>query len=190
MNKIWIASVLLVTLVGCSGSSPAERTIYLLRAEPPKNLAPADPEALIGFSNVRLAPYLQRTGIVVELAEHQVREATFHAWAEPLDQAIALYLREQVAFHLGRELDTGVAGDSDSWRYRIGVSIERLHGSLDGEVQIAARFTVHDEQDGTPLASERFSETLRQAQPGYPALVESEIALLDGLARSIARALR
>lgn len=189
MNRIWIALVLLALVAGCAGSPPAERSHYLLRAEAPRNLAPADPEAQIGFDPVRLAPYLERAGVIIELSDQQIREAAYHLWAEPLDQAIGLYLRDQVAIKLGHELAAGPGSKPDTWRYRVIVGIERLHGSLEGEVQLVARFTIRDQVEGTGFASVRVIETIQQAQPGYPALVRSEIDLLDILAGSIADAL-
>jgi uncharacterized lipoprotein YmbA len=190
MKAFRIALAMLAVLTGCAGGPPPERASYLLRADPLRDLAPADPDALIGFGRVRLAAYLDREGIVVEVSDHEIREAHLHIWSEPLDQAVGLYLRNRVAFHLGRELDAGPGSDPNTWRYRIDVGIERLHGSLSGEVRLVARFAIRDQRERTLVASERVTKSVHQAEQGYTALVESEIELLDDLARSIADALR
>ncbi len=183
-----ISLVLVLFLIGCV-STPTERSYYLLRAEVPGDLAPADPDALLGIGRSSIAQYLNRAGIVVQVGERQVREARYHLWAEPLDRGIRHYLSHRVSAVLGRSLNTG-PGTEDTWRYRIDVSVEEFHGTLNGEARLVAYWSLRNPMNGAVIEAGYFRRTRRQTGDGYPALVDAQIALLDELAESIVQALR
>ena len=185
---IRIGIVLALFLIGCA-STPTERSYYLLRAEVPADLAPADPDALLGIARPSIAQYLNRTGIVVQVGEHQVREARYHLWAEPLDRGIRYYLSHRVSALLGRSLNTG-PGTEDTWRYRIDVSVEEFHGTLNGEARLVANWSLRNLMNGAVIEAQYLRRTRQQTGDGYPALVDAQIALLEELAESIVQALR
>lgn len=184
MTRTCLALALL--LASCA-STPPERAYYLLRADVPE-LAAADPASLVGIGRVSVAPYLDRAGIMVQVDENRVREARYHLWAEPLDDGIWYYLRDRISSELGRPLNTET--DADSWRYRVDVSIEEFHGTLNGEAHLSARWSLRDVDSDEAIATRRFSQTMTQRRDGYPGLVDTQIALLDKLAQAIAQALR
>jgi len=173
----------------CSTTAPPERATYLLRAKESPDLAPADPDALVGLAPVIVAPYLDQAGLVVEVGEYQIREAQNHVWAEPLDRGIETYLVARISALLGRELNSGFAGEG-AWRYRVDVKIEEFHGALDGNVKISGRWALVDRQERRALAGARVTRSMPQQGEGYPGLVATQAALLDNLAQAIADALR
>ncbi len=190
MKRMRIVVAALAALwLGCAGDPPPESAHYLLRAETPTGLAPVPADQAAGFGRVSVAPYLERPGLILATGDHQVREASFHLWAEPLSHGIRLYLRDRVASRLGRELDAG-PGTERTWRFRIDVAVEELHGTLDGRVRAAARWSLSDRDASAVVASGRYVRTGSQAGSGYPAMVEAQERLLDGLADEIADALR
>ena len=186
MKRITLVLVLF-TLAGCA-SAPPERSYYLLRAEVSNDLAAAPPDSAAGLGLVQVAAYLDRAGVVVEVGENQVREARFHLWAEPLDRGIRIYLSDRIAAQLGYRLETG-PGSVGPIRYRIDVSVEEFHGSLDGETKLVARWSVRDLEDDSLTLSRRFSKKSRQSGDGYASLVQSQLALLDDFAIEIAQGL-
>ena len=192
MKRIILAITLVGLLgaaLGCSSGDVPESSYYLLRAEAPGTLAPADPERSVEFAPVEIAPYLARAGIMVEVGERQVQEAQYHQWAEPLQAGIRAYLSGRVMNLLGRELNAG-AGRARAARYRIHMEVEVLHGSLDGEVRMVARWSLRDSKLGEVVATERIARSRKQGPAGYPGLVAAQTALLDQLADSIATALK
>jgi len=186
MKRITLVLVLF-TLAGCA-SAPPERSYYLLRAEVPNDLAAAPPAPAAGLGLFPVAAYLDRAGVVVEVGENQVREARFPLWAEPLDRGIRTYLSDRIAAQLGYRLETG-PGSVGPIRYRIDVSVEEFHGSLDGETKLVARWSVRDLEDDSLTLSRRFSQQSRQSDDGYASVVKSQLALLDDLAAEIAQGL-
>jgi hypothetical protein len=185
MSQAFAALALAFVLVGCAGSPPPERSYYLLRAEVDGPLAPADPKAQIGLGRVAVAPYLDRAGVVVQISPHQVREARFHLWAEPLNRSIRFYLSDRLSGLLGRNLNAG-HGSQPSWRYRIDVDIEELHGTLEGEARLVARWSLRDLQRGITPVTQRLARSRQQTGDGYADLVRTLTALLDELADEMA----
>ena len=179
---------LVLGLAACA-SAPPERFYYLLRAQIDGDLAPADPKRLAGIGPVRIAPYLNQAGVMVQVEENRIREARYHLWAEPLDRSIRYYLEDRVASLLGRQLNPG-PGATDSWRYRIDVSVEEFHGTMNGEVRLVARWSLVDLKRDSVLETQRFARKLDQMGDGYPGLVTTQIALLDELSAKLADALR
>ena len=185
MTKIGLA--LSLFLAACA-NSPPERAYYLLRADVPEQPAAAAPRSSIGMGRVLVAPYLDRTGIMVQIDEHRIREARFHLWAEPLDEGIWYYLHEQVSSRLDSALATGPS--ADSWRYRVDISVEEFHGTLNGAARLAARWSLRDVSNGAVIETRSFARERPQVGDGYTALVDTQTALLDELAETIARSLR
>ena len=77
---------LALLLHACAASTPATRE-YLLRDATTAVAAPAG-AAEVTLDSVRMAPYLDRAGIVVEVAPLQIVEARYERWAEPLGLAL------------------------------------------------------------------------------------------------------
>jgi len=174
--------VLLLALAGCAGPPPPEVSHYLLRAPVSGQAADADVGSALELGPIRVAPYLERAGVVVATGEHRVHEASFHLWAEPLGDGIHVYLRDR--------LSSLLAGQPGPARYRVDVSVEVFHGSLRGDVTLVARWALFDLAEGTEISAQRFSRTARQPGEGYPELVAAQMQLLDALADAIASRLR
>jgi uncharacterized lipoprotein YmbA len=85
-------------LAGCvGGGSPApEPEFYLLRADVRLPDGPQTTAVAVGIARVAIADYLGQAGIVVASGGNQVRPARQHLWAEPLDSAIRLFLRDAI----------------------------------------------------------------------------------------------
>jgi uncharacterized lipoprotein YmbA len=181
--------MVLVFAAACSTSAPPERAVYLLRAQASPDLAPADPDAMVGLGHVVVAPYLDRAGLVVAVGENEVREAQNHIWAEPLDRGIQIYLVARISALVGRELNSGFSAEG-SWRYRIDVKLDEFHGALDGNVKISGRWALVDRKERRTLAGARFTRNVPQQGEGYSGLVATQLALLDTFAGVIADALR
>jgi uncharacterized lipoprotein YmbA len=187
MSALFFALALL--LVGCSSTAPPERSYYLLRAEVDgEKLGPVEPMTDVGLGRISVAPYLNRTGVVIQVDDNQVREARYHLWAEPLPKGIGYYLEDRLSELLGRPLAGSEAARQP--RYRIDVDVEEFHGTLDGEARLVARWSLMDTKTGIARVTERLRRSTTLADDGYPSLVKAQTALLDELAERIASALR
>ena len=109
-----------------------ERAYYLLRGEGSAVLPPAMPEQRAGIAKVSVAPYLDRAGVVLATGPHEVREAQFHLWAEPLQRGIRYYLEEQLSSKLGYRIGGGPAAQR-SWQRLVEIDIREFHGTSGGD---------------------------------------------------------
>lgn len=185
MNRLVVALALLVS--ACGGSAPI-RYQYLLRPEAPAGGTQALGKARVGLDRVVIASYLDQSGIVVENADHEIRPASNHHWAEPLDEALRVYLRAELVRTLGEDVGLSRAG-GDGWQYVVDVFVERFHGTMTGEAILVADFRIERVASGEATFY-RFTRSRPLAQPGYAALVDAEAELTHELAGAIADALR
>jgi hypothetical protein len=178
---------LTVFLVACAASTPPP-TRYLLPADVPEGTVRVDPPVRIGISKLVVAPYLSQRGLVVETEKRQIRAARQHQWAEPL----AAGLRRQLRAQLSKALGFDVSADPTQrtrWDFVIDVSIERLHGTLDGDAVLVAHWRVTPTKARGDAASYRIARSQPLPRAGYGGLVDAEISLIDGLAGEIAASL-
>jgi uncharacterized lipoprotein YmbA len=143
----------------------------------------------MGLAMVHAAPYPPGAGRVPAGGEHEVREAQYHLWAEPLHRGIHYYLEDRIATELGRQPEAKPVGKGAS-RYRVDVRVREFHGDLEGTVRLLAKFTLTEVENGEVLTKAQVSFKEQQPAPGHAALVQTQIELLDRLATSIVAALR
>jgi uncharacterized lipoprotein YmbA len=177
---------LLLLAAACAVQTPAT-TRYLLPADVPAGSGRVDPPVRYGLARVSVPPYLKDLGLVVETSPGQVRPARLHEWAEPLDDGLRRFLRIEISSALGQEIGSDIAQRS-RWQAAIDVDVDRLHGTLDGEAVLVARWRLSP-RSGAP-GDYRFAAREALTEPGYAGLVEAEVLLLRQLSRAIADSLR
>jgi uncharacterized lipoprotein YmbA len=177
----------LTALLALACTSPAPTTTrYLLPADVSEGTAHIVPSIRVGLGRVSVPPYLSGPGLVVETEVGQVRPARHHLWAEPLDTGLRRFLRIEISNALGHDIG-GDPSQGSAWRTTIDVHIDRLHGNLEGQARLVARWRISP-KDGPP-ADYRFSGSEALPRPGYPGLVDAEVVLLRQLSRAIAASL-
>jgi uncharacterized lipoprotein YmbA len=183
-----ILSILLVWLLmllsGC-GSQPLESHQYLLRPAELQSSTTLSPT--VRLSRVEVATYLDREGIVLLTGDAEINEAKQHTWAEPLSQSIRRYLQVTVGVAAGVDVEVPPLTTGDPV-FELEVSIQQLHGSIDGEVVLVAEWSLSGAD--YPPRLFQFEARRKQRGDGYAALVEEHTALLDGLAEDIADQLK
>lgn len=131
-------------------------------------------------ARVRLPSYLQTGSLVLQVGPQELRVASFHFWAESLEQGFAR------AFDMGFE-----SGEPESTSGkkspRIVIDVKRFHGDLNGKVSLVA--------DWKAVAScgnreGSFAKTIEQAEGGYPALVAAQVQLVEMMAFDVSEKLK
>jgi uncharacterized lipoprotein YmbA len=179
--------ILVVFLAGCGGKTP-ELTQYLLRADASgQTTAPA--VVSIGIGELTVAHYIDDPGLVIESSDGEVRAARHHQWAEPLRESLRAYLANEIATASGHPIGSQEHKTS-SWKRRIDIRIDQLHGNVDGEATLVAQWAVIDTARLRLLADKYFSDTEPLGGDGYEALVRAEKTLLSRLAVAIAGSLK
>ena len=175
---------IMLVLAGCAAAPPAERHAYLL-PQPVMESSGAAP-GTVRLGSVLLPDYLDRKDVVLQVDELKIRAARAHQWAEPLDDGIARYLQVGIANATGMSVEVAplTSGSADA---DVHVRIHRLHGTIDGQVQLIAEWSVAGAGQSRILHHAEFSRT--QSADGYPALVLAHAELLGELALRIAETL-
>ncbi|MCP4338559.1 MAG: membrane integrity-associated transporter subunit PqiC [Desulfobulbaceae bacterium] len=177
-------------LSGCVGrSSPKVNYFSLLSIEQlgePQVIA-THPEVKLGVGPVTIPESLKRSQIVTRQHGNLYDFSEFNRWAGVLEKDLAAVVGDNLGVLLGVE-----KVDYFPWmshfkpNYRIVIDIQRLDGALDGEAELAARWTVADSEGKELLAGNRnvFRQPLQGS--GFAALVKAESLLVAELSKTLA----
>lgn len=180
--KIALAALGLL-LAACSGT-PVEQHYYLLRSGAPTQTRDLEPSTRFAMGQTIVAPYIDQSGLILEIAPGEIRPARHHQWAEPMAGALSNLLLVEVSRAVDADIFPAAASGAP---LVFDVRIDQLHGTLQGDALLVAYWWIRDE--GGEFASFQFSETRPLARDGYAALADAQKALLLELARRIGESL-
>ncbi|WP_440903989.1 PqiC family protein [Catenovulum sp. SX2] len=116
-----------------------------------------------------LAPFLQKENLVVMQDDARVYFAHYHRWAQPLE-----YMLKQTFVQQLKLLNKSA---------NVTIQFDKLHGSTAGLVTLQGIFVI-DQQIKQPFLIE-----IKQAEEGYPAMLDAMTQGLLSLAENIASAM-
>ncbi|APE29485.1 hypothetical protein BOX17_00025 [Halomonas aestuarii] len=162
-------------LTGCAASGPAA-TRYTLPGdamEAPDRIAGAEAGHRLVVAQPRLARFLEVEGLVLQLDDITLNEASQHQWAEPLGLQLERGLRERLAARLP---DTRVTGEDVDGRRddaaTLRLEVDRFHGRHDGQAVVGGQWQLRD-TEGSLLVLSPFAIEVPLAEDGYPAMVRA-----------------
>ena len=131
-------------------------------------------------SRVRLPSYLQTGSLVLQVGPQEMRVASFHFWAESLEQGFE------------RAFDSSFEGaaklsEQQADKLRIVIDVKRFHGNLDAQVTLMADWRATS-RCGDVEGS--YGHSIRQDTSGYPALVAAQVKLVEMMARDVSGKLK
>ena len=168
----YLFALLLVCVVsGCSSATPTTRDYLLSNPDQP---SASDTSCNIRVGSATVAPYLQRTHIVLQNGTNELVPAVRHRWSEPLEAGVSRLL-------------TRCLGNGGQSGHKANVHIDHLHGSTEGRVVIQARWSVSgvEASDVQAPVERQFTSSMPQPVAGYDALVSSQRALVLELCADI-----
>ena len=145
------AAVLLLS--ACSSSNVVEDHYYSLVLAANDNTSitnDADAATRLIVLPVMLPAYLGGRGLVMQVGENRIESASHHFWAEPLDEAIAKVLVQDIA---GRT--SGIAVERQRGRYSpqgdclLRVEFDAFHPTADSRVVSRGRYWISSEENST-----------------------------------------
>jgi uncharacterized lipoprotein YmbA len=200
----------LATFIGFAGCAVTDPTLYyslgqtattssiassadsrVAASGPRGRVAGPDPVS-IGVGPVIMPGYLDRTQVVTRTGHDRVKLATFHRWAEPLENGIARILADEIGARVPTDRVVMFP-----WRgivarailYQVVVAVDRFDGSLDGNVTLDARWRILG-KNGDELAFSRSTITETVAGSGYDPMVAAMSRTLVALGQEIATEIR
>jgi len=146
----------------------------------------------IGVGPVTMPGYLDRRQIVTRAGEDKVEIATFHRWAEPLEEGIARVLAEEIGAGVPTERVVvfpwrGVV--ARTIQYQVVVAVVRFDGRQGGDVTLDARWRVLA-SNGSELVFRRSTVIQGVTGSGYQPVVAAMDRALGILGQEIAAEIR
>jgi uncharacterized lipoprotein YmbA len=191
--RLIMAFAWVVLLIGCGYSPPSN--FYLLQSMP--GIAKVKQTSSLGsglalcVGPVILPKYLDRPQIVTITRTSEVKLASFHRWAEPLQDNFTGVLAENLSLLLGTDriivFPRESAASSD---YQIRVTVIRLDGESGGNVVLSARWSIFGKGGKQELGSKKTDITEPTGAEGYEALVSAQSRAVAGLSKEIAGAIK
>ncbi len=169
---------LLVFLTACSlGGSRPSYQYYVLTSTPPLQVQVAsNHERTLGITQITIPRYLDREQIAVRSGS-QVVYSTTDRWAEPLDEAFARTLRENLAARLASSAIAIQDHEGES-TYGLDVDVLRFERSGAHDVELWARWTLRSDAEIIDHGETRLRVPLSTSSNDAAAL-----ALSDAIAR-------
>jgi len=196
----------LATFIGFAGCAVTDPTLYyslgqttttsstarsadskVAASGPRGRVAGPDPVS-IGVGPVIMPGYLDRTQVVTRAGHDRVKLATFHRWAEPLENGIARILADEIGARVPTDRVVmfpwrGIV--ARAIQYQVVVAVDRFDGSLDGDVTLDARWRILG-KNGNEVAFSRSTITETVAGSGYDPMVAAMSRTLVALGQEIA----
>ena len=187
---LFITAALLFALAGCATSPPP--TFYQLEEPASTHLSGLDRGIAIGVGPVSMAAYLDRPQIVTRAEAHKLQLSEANVWAEPLKESIT----RVIGVNLSNMLQTTrifrfpTRDRAIPLEYRIALDIPRFDGTLGGDVQLVARWTLYKGRGEDALLTRVSIITEASGGEGYEKLITAQNRALQALSREIADAVK
>ena len=189
--KISLLALTLFSIFSCS-SGPATSYYSLFPSTSPATGSVPDgvlsnAETVLGVALVDLPGYLDTSAIVSRSNGQKLNVSGYHAWAEPLDEAITRALTGNL-----RLLLTGQKLVSFPWdmRLRPDLQLRVVFDQFDGErgdaVALSASWSIYSVSKKKVLNSGHIVESIQITSTSYEVYVSTLNALLFKLAQGIA----
>jgi uncharacterized lipoprotein YmbA len=181
--KPFITALLIVLLSACARQA-VDKQHYFLPSPggQPATTDKLEAARLLQISDVSLADFLDKSGLVLQLDDITLNQAKNHVWAEDLGQQINRGL--QARLNRQQQPYTVVGSQTDA-ALRLSIEIHAFHGRYDGLALTSGQWQLRNQQ-GKVEQIERFDLQTELKQSGYPALVRALGENLDKLSGQIA----
>jgi uncharacterized lipoprotein YmbA len=184
-TPLFLVAVASVLVSACS-TTPQTRSTYLLRSSSHLESGQVVKVGNDYLGELKVANYIDQSGLVLELSSGVIHSAKHHRWAEPLRVSLRDFLSTEISAGRGESLAKSPPSHS-AQSTRIDVIISQFHGDADGNAVLVARWSL---SRGKKRKDYQFTETIPLGGTGYGALVAAETQLLVQLSESIVSELK
>ena len=185
MSKKITLLVLVVLLVGCSGSAPVTH-YYVIDPVNAEAIADIDGRS-VQILDLKLPQYLERFQIARRQSGNQLTFSSNQQWSENLRKNLYRTMTRNLSDLLGTaDVGSAISRSLSAPDYLIRVSIEAFEQGADGRVVIAARYQISNAA-GEVLTTERFDgSSSKDTGDDYAEMVAELQQLFGDLCRDIA----
>ncbi|MCF4008152.1 PqiC family protein [Rheinheimera sp. UJ63] len=156
---------LLITLSACSNTVNGTR-YYQVAAPSAKPVEPAAIAAL-AIAPVRVASYLNGSGLVVQQSTVEFSIARQHLWTDSLEQQLQRQLTEYLLTSVPK---LALLPQPTAQVALLRLDIDRFYADAAGQAVVSGRYSISDEQR---VQTQAFLYQVPLADAGYPAMVNA-----------------
>lgn len=139
---------------------------------------------------VQLSSFLRKSGLVMQLGNHQIYTANYHRWAEPLEEAIAKLLVNQLN---QKSKDYRFDRSAGQWNYMADFSLrldfEKFHSTNSARTYVSGYYWFYSKNNKELKLNNTFEITERLEKDGYLHSVEKLQLSIDKLSDQIIESL-
>ncbi len=180
-------ALLILALSSCAKPNVDKQHYFLPEAaSQPELVNTPETKNLLQLSDVQLADFLDKSGLVLQLDDITLNQAKNHVWAEDLRRQISRGL--QARLNQQQQVYT-VVGSQTAAALRLSLDIHAFHGRYDGLALTSGQWQLKN-QKGDIEKIKRFELQTELKQSGYPALVRALGENLDKLSAQISEQLQ
>lgn len=138
---------------------------------------------------VQLPKFLRQDKLIMQVGTHEIYNANFHRWAEPLEESIAKVLvqtlnQDNTHFSFSRIFPQW----RTSAKFNLKLEFEKFHATDNAEIVVSGRYWLYDDQSNLKI-DQTFTITDTLTQDGYAHAVEKLQDALSQLSADISRTL-
>lgn len=185
IRTLMIAAALFA-VAGCATTPPP--TFYQLEEPASTHLSGLERGIAIGVGPVNMAAYLDRPQIVTRAEAHKLQLSESNVWAEPLKDSILRVIGVNLSNMLQttRIFKIPRRDRAIPLAYRVALDIPRFDGTLGGDAQLVARWTLYKGQGEDALLTRVSIIAEASGGEGYEKLIAAQNRALKALSREIA----
>lgn len=165
MNIKPMIAICMLFVAGCS--SPASEIHYYQLSTAPAKVIHNKPVTALAIAPVKVASYLNGSGLVVQQSAVEFSIARQHLWADSLEQQLQRQLTEFITLALPA-LQLVPINTPDALNLQ--VEIDRFYATEQGQALLSGRYTV---TGNGKHHTKPFSYQVPLAANGYPAMVSA-----------------
>ena len=186
-----MAGIVMLFQASCAGRSESSR-FYVLSPVAATELEPVKvsgkgSDMIIGISPVSLPKYLKKSQIVTRTGNNEVHLAEYDRWAGKIEEDIGRVIAQNLSHILATDKILPYPSmDIITLDYNIKIDINRLDGSLEGDIDLIARWAVFDGKGNTlyGVKATHISEPTKGR--GYAEIVAAQSRALALFSREMA----
>lgn len=185
--KVWL---LLLVLTSCTSSQVSQVNYYLLDQADASDAIPAmeDNKEAVVLDEVKLANYLKKSNLSIQLEEHRLYYSRDHLWAEPLHLAISRTLQKDLNQRSEDYYYISVKHpNSQHINRKLIVQFDHFAATSQSQAVISGKYWMVQEDKPEKTMERAFSISTPLVKDGFPHSVSRLRQLVTELSNEITR---
>jgi uncharacterized lipoprotein YmbA len=193
ISNIFIITFFIYFLVSCSSTSEKVKYYSLslgTTAKTTKNNYPNfKNRPQVTIVSIQLAKFLRQQGIIMQIGDYEINVASYHRWAEPLDEAIAknlAHILNTKSKHY--QFERKIRSWNKNTKFNLRLEFYNFHVTDNKSVLVNGQYWFYH-KDKTLIVNKSFNISEKLTQDGYLHSIEKLKIAINKLSNEIINSL-